>query len=438
MNKLRTYLKEMKSFHWRLWLSLCALALFPAIYQTIRTFLLSNTASTDGIDIVGQMEWYDLIDETLKAFLIVPLYSILNKFFVNEEKEFKKITFKSLFIVFILYGLFNIIILFYGNHLIRFMNPDTENITAMRTYLSLETIAFMIGIIPSFVNVVFVTISKPKNVYIFMGIQAILGIFSDFIFIPHMGVNGIAISNIIINSILAVAGIAILYFQGYIHISWFTRKDLPGLKEWFKTGFFAGLQQFTDNIVYALMVARMVNIVAEQGNYWVANNFIWGWLLIPVSAMGEVIKKDCQNDYKDLKQSNYYLLSMLIFVFWTMTIPLWIPFFKNAERLDNYQEIFKIVIRLIPFYLAYTLSVIPDSIFIGYGKTYFNMINSILVNFIYYGIWFALYKLILTTFSINTIILMFGFGIVFHEVISIIEERVGSKELINSYEKLIK
>lgn len=428
MNKLRTYLKEMKSFHWGLWLSLCALALFPAIYQTIRTFLLSNTVSTDGIDIVGQMEWYDLIDETLKAFLVVPLYSILNKFFVNEEKEFKKITFKSLFIVFILYGLFNIVILFYGNHLIRFMNPDTENISSMRTYLSLETIAFMVGIIPSFVSVVFVTISKPKNVYIFMGIQAVLGILSDFIFIPHMGVNGIAISNIISNSILAVAGIAILYFQGYIRISWFTKKDLPRLKDWFKTGLFAGSQQFIDNIVYALMVARMINIVAEQGNYWVANNFIWGWLLIPVSAMGEVIKRDCQTDYKDLKQSNYYLLSMLIFVFWAVTIPLWIPFFRNVERLDNYQEIFKIVIRLIPFYLAYTLSVIPDSIFIGYGKTYFNMINSVLVNFIYYGIWFALYRSNLMAFTINTIILMFGFGIVFHEVISIIEEKVFFKK----------
>jgi len=39
-------------------------------------------------------------------------------------------------------------------------------------------------------------------------------------------------------------------------------------------GVFSGLQVFIDNIIYALMVVKMVNMVNEQGNYWVANNFI--------------------------------------------------------------------------------------------------------------------------------------------------------------------
>ena len=64
---------------------------------------------------------------------------------------------------------------------------------------------------------------------------------------------------------------------------------------------------------------------------------------------------------------------------------------------------------------------IPDSIFIGKGKTYLNAINSVLVNFVYYGIWYILYKTNTITFTINTIIYMFGFGMVFHMVISYIE-----------------
>lgn len=89
-----------------------------------------------------------------------------------------------------------------------------------------------------------------------------------------------------------------------------------------------------------------------------------------------------------------------------------------------------ITIKLAPFYIAYTLCIIPDSIFIGYGKTYYNAINSILVNFVYYGIWFVLYMTKAITFSMDAIILMFGFGMVFHEAISIVEERIFFKRNI--------
>lgn len=77
--KIKMKFVNLKSFDWKLWISLVALVLVPAIYQVIRTYLLSNNVSSTGIDIVDQMECFNLIGETIKAFLIVPLYSILNK-----------------------------------------------------------------------------------------------------------------------------------------------------------------------------------------------------------------------------------------------------------------------------------------------------------------------------------------------------------------------
>ena len=357
--KIKLKFVNLKSFDWKLWISLVALALVPAIYQVIRTYLLSTNVSSTGIDIVGQMEWFDLIDETIKAFLIVPLYSILNKLLVKDRNNLGTHIFKMGLVVFILYFIFNICVLVYGFNLISFMNPETNDISAMKAYLQLETIAFMIGIIPSFINVVFVTLDKSKNIYIFLGLQVILGITSDFLLIPFLGVNGIAISNMITNSVLAVSGILVLYFEGYLKASLFKKEDKQLSLDWLKTGLFSGTQQLIDNIVYALMIARMVNMVSEQGNYWVANNFIWGWLLIPVTALGEVIKSDCKKDYSNLTQSNYYLISMFIFIVWSLSIPLWIPFFKGLEKLENYEEIFLITIKLVPFYIAYTLCVIP-------------------------------------------------------------------------------
>lgn len=420
MEKIKSLFTNLKSFRWNMWIALCALALVPAIYQTIRTALAYVNTSASGIDIIGQMEWYDLIDETLKALLIIPLYSILNRVNKEDNKNFSRFTFIALIIVFSLYFIFNIGVFFYGTSLIKAMNPSEVNIVAIKQYLELETIAFMIGIIPTLFNVIFVTINKAKNVYIFLIIQAILGIIGDFILIPNLGVNGIAINNIITNSILAVAGFITLFLEKQITPSWFNKGDSKLIANWCKIGLFSGLQQFIDNIVYALMISRMVNLVAESGNYWIANNFIWGWLLIPISALSEIIKSDYKEE-KNTNRSNYLMIVAFSIIIWIITIPLWKPFLRYVERIDNYQDIFSIIIKLWPFYIAYSLCIIPDSIFIGKGKTQYNVINSILVNFVYYGIWFILYITNSIQFNMLTIILMFGFGMVFHLIISIME-----------------
>lgn len=415
--------RKLKSFKWQLWLSLCALALVPAIYQTVRTYLVSINSSTVGIDIIGQMEWYDLIDETIRAFLIVPLYSILNKIFIDNKNNLSNMIFKLMIIVFVLYALFNVGIFIYGNSLISFMNPQENDLTAISNYLKLETIAFMIGIVVEYFKVVFVVTENKKNVYLFLFVQMIMVILNDTIFIYLFGVNGVAISNLLTNLVLTIAGFVVLHKQGFISYCKFSKNDFKYFKDWINTGLFSGLQQFIDNIIYALMIARMVNMVSEQGNYWVANNFIWGFLLVPVTALGEIIKTDCKESTK-VERSNYYYLSVIIFISWLVSTVFWFPFMSNIQKLENASEIITILYKLVPFYIAYTLCIIPDSIFIGHGKTIYNAINSILVNFIYYGIWFILFRKEVIIFDMNKIIMMFGFGMVFHLLISWIEQYI--------------
>ena len=421
---MKEKLRHLKSFNWRLFVALCSLALIPAVYQTIKTFLISSTNQNAVFDIIGQMEWFDLINETLQAFLIVPLYSILNKIFKNDAESFAKHTFKTGLIAFVLYMLFSISVLFYGIVLIKAMNPDEIDIHTVNIYLQLETVAFMIGIIISFINVVFIVVGKDKNVYIFLAIRTALSVIADFIFIPNFGVYGVAISNIIINVLLSIVSIVLLYCQKHIRFCWFHKSDLPILKEWCKIGIFSGAQQFIDNLIYAVMICKMVNMVAEQGNYWIANNFIWGWLLIPITALSEIIKRDCKDGYTKLNQFNYYFIATASIIAWAITVPLWTPFFRYAENLSNTNEIFSITIKLAPFYIAYAGYSIIDNIFIGLGKTIYNTINSFIINFVYYGIFYILYLTKTLTIDMNVIILMFGFGMVIHLIVSLIEERL--------------
>ena len=432
---MKERLKLLRTFDWSLFISLILLSLVPAVIQTIETFVISGSVSVGGIDVIGQIEWFDLIDETIRAFLIIPLYSILNEFSKKDKNIFGQSVFKTMILSAVLYAVFSIVVLLYSVRLISFMNPNETDLGLVNTYLSISTIAFMIGILVSFVNVVFVVLGKSRNVYIFLAAKALLTIVSDFLIIPKFGVIGVAVSNVTVNLCLAGVGILMLVRQNAITPARFGKSDLGMLKDWARVGSFSGVQQFIANIVYALMIVKMVNLVSESGNYWVANNFIWGWLLIPVSALTEVIRKDCKEGYCKLQQSNYYLITAFISLLWCVSIPLWIPFFRYVEALENYQRIFAIVILAFPFFIPYAFQQIPDNIFIGLGKTKYNFINTCIINFIYYGVWYILYLTNSITFEMNTIILMFGFGMVVSYAISIVEEKIFLKREMQKEEK---
>lgn len=423
---MKTFIKkwwtDFKTFDWKMYLALCLLALVPAIYQTVITKLITSFTDPGSLDVVGQMEWFDLIDETICAFLIVPMYSVLSKAYKREN--FDKAVFKLGIIIVSLYALFSLGTFFFGIHLISFMNPNEIDIAAAYRYLSLETVAFMIGIVYSYISVVFLVIDKSRYMYAFLIGKIALSLLSDFILVPKMGIDGIAVSNIISNTIMGALGVVLLIVEKQIRPGKYNKDDLPLFKDWARIGAFAGGQQFLDNFIYAIMIVRMVNAVSESGNYWVSNNFIWGWLLIPITCLGEIIRKDAGADGYNLKQKNYYSIILFVLIVWFSLIPTYQWFFGTVEGIENPGRIFEIVVKNLGFYVAYALSQVPDAIFVGMGKTKYNAINSLICNIVYYGIWFILYQTKVVTMSMDMIIIMFGCGNITHLVVSLIEEKI--------------
>ena len=420
--RIKQWWNDFKTFDWKMYLALCLLALVPAIYQTVITKLITSYTSAGTLDIIGQMEWFDLIDETICSFLIIPMYSVLSKAY--KKDNFNKVVFKLGIVIVILYALFSIGTFFYGINLISFMNPNEIDIGAAYRYLSLETIAFMIGIIFSYVSVVFLVIDKAKYMYAFLVAKILLATLSNFLLIPNMGVDGVAVSNIIANTIMGVLGVLLLIHEKAIRPGKYVKDDFSIFKDWGRIGLFAGGQQFLDNIIYALMICRMVNAVSESGNYWVSNNFIWGWLLIPITCLSEIIRKDAGADGYNLKQKNYYSITLFVLILWFTLIPTYNWFFSTVEGISNPERIFDIVIKNLGFYVAYAFSQIPDAIFVGTGKTKYNAINSLFCNIVYYGIWFIFYITGTVTMNMDMIIIMFGCGNITHWVVSILEEKI--------------
>lgn len=409
-------MKEKKAaFPIHLFCSLMLLNFIPFIYTLVRTNLIVNSSMPDGLGIAGHIEWFDLINETLQAFLIIPLYALLNKY-AGDTKKFKERVFQSFLAVNAVYILFSAIILVYCRQIVLAMTYD--RISEVTRYLELETIGFIIANVVSFINVLFVILGKPLYIYGLIILKTGFIVFGDLVLIPRFGVNGIAYSNILVNAVCILPCMAAVWKERLVAVSF--KFDREFVKSYLFIGFFSGAQILLDNIIYSVVVCKMVNEVAEQGNYWTANNIIWGLMLIPISALAEIIKKDCGEKLSFTKMKYYNGVIIVTFIAWLCFIPVLNPFLKNIMGIENCEVIKHILVILIPFYLAYSYTVLFDNILIGYGKTQYCFAISLFVNLIYYP---AMYGLVLKGVfvpDITFICMMFGFGMVVHLGCSIV------------------
>ncbi len=402
-------------FSVNLFCSLMLLSLIPFLYTIVRTNLIANSPSTDGLGIAGHLEWFDLINETIQAFLIVPLYALLNRC-VHHKDLLRQRIFQAFLIVNGIYIVFAIFIFMRCNAMVRSM--ASGRIQEVTGYLQLETIGFMIANVVCFVHILFVVLEKTNYIYAMVLLKTVCTVIGDLFLIPRFGVNGAAYSNIAVNAVCVFLCAIAVYRNKLMAVSFQFGRSFP--KEYLIIGLFSGSQILLDNVIYSTIVCKMVNVVEEQGNYWTANNIIWGLLLIPISALAEIIRKDCRDAVTPAQMKRYHVVLLATFLAWLCLIPMLNPFLKNVMGIENFAAIKHILLLLMPFYLAYGYTVLFDNILIGNGKTAYCFAISAIVNLVYYPIVYGLAATGIVTPGITFICMMFGFGMVTHLGCSIV------------------
>ncbi len=198
---------------------------------------------------------------------------------INDKMQFVNRVKTGLIIATGVYSVCSVCTIVAINPLLKFMSVSTDILAESASYIRLECIANIFGIMYAFIGVVLVTIGKEKLVYGItfakLGLSLVLDTFivSTLPVSLNLGVNGIAISNIISNIILFFVEILMLSKSGY-KIFEKTQLSFVWAKEFLKIGGASGLESLVRNLAYMLMISRMVNVVGAQGTYWVANNFI--------------------------------------------------------------------------------------------------------------------------------------------------------------------
>jgi Na+-driven multidrug efflux pump len=258
---------------------------------------------------------------------------------------------------------------------------------------------------------------------------------SNLSFSLKMGVNGIGVSNCISNLILFIVSFLLIQRSGYP--IWSKAKlSFAWMKDFLKIGGVSGLESFVRNLAYMLMVSRMVNMVGEQGTYWVANNFIWGWLLLPINQLAELIKQETAKDERAVKENTlgYFAITTITCLLWFVLLPFYKPFMSHILGFDDVDKLFRLVLVLLGFYVLYAFQNVFDATFYGRGKTGYMLFESVVTNSVYYGVFFVLYLAGIWTPTLIGIALMFGGGNAFDSVVSYLAYRWFWKKNVKAKE----
>lgn len=416
---------SLSNINYKLYFALLFLGLCPTVYTTVRVFFLGSLPGEWSFSIAGQLSWVNLLYEIINEAIILPLFYFMGKVAI-DKKEFANRVKTGLIISFGIYLVLSAIIVCFTESLLLLMATDTTIIDASATYIRIESVANIFLILSQFILVALITINKSKYIYILTIIRLMLSLVCDTFLVSslpislNLGVNGIGCSNIIVNIVLLSISLVLLSEEN-INVFDKTKLSFAWMKDFVKIGGISGFESLVRNLAYMVMISRMVNVVGEQGTYWVANNFIWGWLLLPILQLGELIKQETATDKKNVRKNSigYFCITAVISALWFVSIPLWKPFMSNILQFDNVDKLFGLVLILIGFYVLYAFQNVFDSIFYGLGKTNYMLFESVVTNTIYYGIAFILYVTGLWTPSLIGIALLFGIGNAFDSIVSL-------------------
>lgn len=362
--------------------------------------------------------WVTAILEVIQEGLVKPLYFCIGQT-INIARETQNKVRSGLLVTFLIYLCTAGIIAYAADPLSKWLAQDKKLINQTVTYVRLELIGLVIFNLVEFFMVVFVLLNAQLHIYMILIIRMALSIILDTFFLSEsnsfslkLGVNGIACTNIATSTITFIYAMAV-FFKAYgCRLTW---PNFAWLRRWSSVGIFSGADAFIRNMAYLLMVIRMVNVVEKQGIYWLANSFVWSWLLLPFLSLSKALIQDTSNidgeiDHR-IKTLAYYFIAACIAFLWCVTIPGWNFFFKYVLNINDTKSVFGVASIFAPFYMLYMVNTLMDSVFYGKGETQMLAIQSIITNIMVNVTAFVLFETKVFHPSLLSITLLFGAGV---------------------------
>ncbi|WP_335919193.1 MATE family Na+-driven efflux transporter [Shewanella algae] len=415
-----------KAVNYKLLFILILSGLIPAIYSTSRVYFLGSIPDTWAFSIAAQVAWLNVSYEVINEAMLIPLAYVLGQVIMTDKVAFTERLNGAMAAIIAVHAAITFSVILLAPELTQAMQQSAELVDKTTSYIRLESSAILISSLAELCLLVLVLRDEQRKLYAFIAMKSLLIVSFDSLFVSQqsfslqLGVNGVAYTNIIVNSLLLAAALCWFHREGLFNPK-LALHSLSWMKEWAKIGAKSGLESFVRNTAFIVMILQLVNQVEQAGVFWVSNQFIWGWLLLPVVALGQLIKRDaaCSNGLSVEKVNAYFKLTGLIAMCWLLSIPLWDNFIGHIMGVSNHQQVTNLVLLLLGFYVVFAFNNVTDSYFYGIGRTELMLYQSLAVNTLFYGSAFMAYQLGWFEPTLERIAIIFGLGMTFDAIITL-------------------
>ncbi|MDF5341516.1 multidrug transporter, partial [Vibrio parahaemolyticus] len=159
--------------------------------------------------IAAQVAWLNVGYEVLSEALLIPLAFILGRV-IHSNETFRERASLSLLVTLICYFLVTLMVLWLAPNFVDAMQQQAELLAQTIQYIRLESAAILLSSFYAFLSLVLVLRNERKALYGLLIVQMLMTVLCDSVFVSQLpyslqlGVNGIALSNIVVNSLLAL------------------------------------------------------------------------------------------------------------------------------------------------------------------------------------------------------------------------------------------
>ncbi|OCX42947.1 hypothetical protein A7X81_06960 [Campylobacter ornithocola] len=386
----------------------------PKINEFFRIYFIQSDINQ--LDILSQITWLQATLEILQAFLIAPLFYLLEQ---NKKNPLKIFYFVLLFcFLFICIGWSGGIWL-----IAKIVNYD---INSHYLFLYFQWLNGCLEFVVLFFTTLFLIKEKRNILVLFVSLKFTISFFIDLIFLNYtdFGVYSVNTSSIFSNLVLIVSSI---YYcvQTKIFIYKSLIKNYKIYYMYIKKQFFSkehmypAIEQLLDNTSYIVVILTSLNLMHKNSEYFTAMAYFWGIILALILSFGNIIQKIIAGKDKISFKNKliFVFLTNNIFVFLFITSYFYIDIIANLVGLNLNNQISNIIKSLYLAYIIFHLSYSIKCIFYALGLFKFTFLISIMVNALIYLPYYFSQN---TIKNIDTIINIFSNGIYFNFIVSLI------------------
>lgn len=406
----------------------------PRFYRSYSVYLIGNAIpDTNALATVAQWQFIELLLEVVQETFVLAIFFFVGRGIQRAEGPGLPIR-TSLTSILLFSSILAVILFLLSDNFVSVIGTPESIRETTSLFLRIKTATIPLFLLSMASVVIVETVNRKRYILTLAVLQIVYQFILDSLFYGgysfslNLGVLGIAWSDAAASFCLFITMLFllrhILFEKVRNFVSFFTLKDW---RIYIRVGGWSGLDSLVRNVAYFFMIIRLLNLLGEGsiGGYYLAMHIIWSFLLVPILALSESTRVLIANHSADIFKARQIWYSALviggiIILIWMVLLPFWGDFaglLNSNSEIVSFSE--KAMAILIVPYILLALNLVTDSIFYGVGKTQYQAYQAMITNGTVYVVAFLAYLSNLWTPSFNSVLILFGIGILVDSMLTV-------------------